>query len=275
MTARANFRELIESTGDDFELDRAALLIAAEEYPALSVETYLTKIDRLAERVDSRLYCDAGPHETLERMTQVLVEEEGFSGNASQYHDPRNSFLNEVLDRHLGIPITLSTLYLEVARRISFDLQAVGYPGHFLVKHASSDEEIVVDPFHGGSILGHEELQSRLNTCFGGRVQHEPKLLRPTSRRMLLFRMLGNLKSIYLRERDSARALAAVERMLLLAPNTLGEQRDRGVLLARLERPLEAVQELARYRQSAPDAPDADDVDALIEQLKTKIGMSN
>jgi regulator of sirC expression with transglutaminase-like and TPR domain len=271
---RASFSELVAS-GDDFALDRAALLIAAEEYHELPIDDYLRKLDALAERVASRLHGDAGPHETLTRMRIVLVDEEGFRGNTEAYYDPRNSFLNDVLDRRTGIPIALSTVYMEVGRRIGFCLQGVGFPGHFLVKHRTASEEIIVDPFHDARILETVDLQRQLDATFGGKIRHEPELLRAITSRELLFRMLSNLKSIYVRERDTERALAAVERMLVLSPDASREHRDRGVLLAQLDRPLEALAGLARYRDLAPDAEDADSVDALREQLKIKVGMCN
>ena len=272
---RASFAEIVQAGGEDFALDRAALLIAAEEYDELSIDSYVEKLDRLAERVASRLHGDAGPHETLTRMRVVLVEEDGFSGNTEEYYDPRNSFLNEVLDRRLGIPIALSTVYMEVGRRIGFCLRGVGFPGHFLIKHCAGSEEIVVDPFHQGRIVADDDLQAQLDKSFGGRVRHESKLLDAITSREVLFRMLSNLKSIYVRSRDAARALAAVERMLVLSPDNSREHRDRGVLLAQTGRPLEALAVLANYRELEPDAEDADSVDSLMEQLKVKIGMSN
>jgi regulator of sirC expression with transglutaminase-like and TPR domain len=272
---RASFTELVQSESGELPLDRAALLIAAEEYVDLSIDCYLAKLDDLAERVGARLHRDAGPYETLARMQIVLVDEEGFTGNTDRYYDPRNSFLNDVLDRRLGIPIALSTVYMEVARRIGFSLHGVGFPGHFLVKHRTESEEIVVDPFHQGRILAEDDLKSRLEASFGGKVRYEPSLLDPLPARELLFRMLSNLKSIYVRSRDTERALAAVERMLVLCPENSREHRDRGVLLAQVGRPLEALAVLATYRELEPDAEDADQVHTLMEQLKVKIGMAN
>jgi regulator of sirC expression with transglutaminase-like and TPR domain len=271
---RASFTELVHGR-DCIPLDRAALLIAAEEYRDLVINTYLTKLDRLAERVAVQRHGDAGPYETLERMRAVLVEEEGFTGNTEEYYDPRNSFLNDVLDRKTGIPIALATVYMEVGRRIDFRLEGIGFPGHFLIKHVTQTEEIIIDPFHEGEVLQREDLQMRLDASFGGRVRHEPTLLRSVTVNELLFRMLSNLKAIYIHTRDPARALAAVERMLVLNPLQSREQRDRGVLLARLDRPYEALSVLARYRELEPDASDANAVDTLMEQLKTKIAMEN
>lgn len=272
---RQRFIELVLNDQTALSLDRAALLIAAEEYGELPIDHYLAKLDSLAERVAKRLHGDAGPYETIDRLRKVLAEEENFTGNADDYYDPRNSFLNEVLDRKTGIPIALSTVYMEVGRRIGFRLEGIGFPGHFLIKHVTTSEEIIVDPFHDGRVLQDDDLQSQLDTQFDGRVRLEPKFLEAVTTRQLLFRMLSNLKAIYVHSRDSERALAAVERMLILAPEQSREQRDRGVLLARLDRPYEALSVLGRYRQQEPTAPDGEDVDTLMEQLKLKIGMSN
>lgn len=271
---RKSFIELVQNE-TAISLDRAALLIAAEEYEELPIDRYVAQLDTLAERVASRLHSDAGPYETIDRLRKVLAEEERFTGNAEEYYDPRNSFLNEVLERKTGIPIALSAVYMEVGRRIGFSLEGIGFPGHFLVKHVTSSEEIIVDPFHGGCVLGDEDLQSRLDSHFRGRVRLGPELLRSVTTRQLLFRMLSNLKAIYVHAQDSERALAAVERMLILAPDQSREQRDRGVLLARLDRPYEALSVLARYREEEPNAADATDVDTLMEQLRLKVGMSN
>ncbi len=273
--ARADFTELVASLEDGFQLDRAALLIAAEEYPELPIDCYVVELDVLAQRVVEKLHPDAGPHEVLRRMRHVLVEQEGFSGNPNDYYDPRNSYLNDVLDRRVGIPIALSTVYLEIARRIGFPLHGVGFPGHFLIKHPGADGDIVIDPFHGGKVLEHRDLECRIQTMFKGRVKNDASLLDPVTPRQLLFRMLGNLKSIYIRAGDSTRALAAVERMILLSPSHHREQRDRGVLLTRLDRPLEALQALALYRKLVPQASDAERVDSMLEDLRRQVGMAN
>lgn len=274
--ARRAFAEIAAQPDESLEMDRASLLIAAEEYPDLLVQKYLERLDQLGQRVSERLYKDAGPHETIARLNQVLFDEEGFKGNKETYYDPRNSYLNEVLDRRLGIPITLSALYMEVGRRIGFALEGVGFPGHFLVKHRiDSRSEIFVDAFSGGQILTKETCQARLNELYDGKLKFRPEFLRTTSRRKMLFRLLNNLKNIYVRRRDMARALAAVERMLLLIPDSSHEVRDRGILLSQLGRPLEALRELVRYRQSSSKRTDREKIDDLIERLKTQVGMSN
>jgi regulator of sirC expression with transglutaminase-like and TPR domain len=208
-------------------------------------------------------------------MREVLADEEGFVGDREHYYDPRNSYLSDVLDRRTGIPIALSIVYLEVARRIGFDLVGVGFPGHFLVKCQSPGGEIILDPFDEGRVLDDAKLQSMLDQSFGGQVRHRPSLLRSVTTRQLLYRMLLNLKHIYLRCNDTGRALAAVERMLLVDPTQHDEHRDRGVLLAGLDRPLESLRSLARYRELVPDADDGPRVDSIMEDLRVRVGMDN
>jgi regulator of sirC expression with transglutaminase-like and TPR domain len=260
---------------DAIEIDRGALLIAAEEYPDLWMDEYLDKLDLLAHRVQSLLYTDAGPHETLARLNQVLFEEEGFRGDNKEYYDPRNSYLNEVVDRRIGIPITLSALYGEVARRVGFRLEGVGFPGHFLLKHEMEQGEILVDPFDRGKILTHDDCRAKLKESFQGKLEFHPHQLARTSPRQMLLRVLGNLKSIYVNRRDHPRALAAVERMLLLVSDSPPEIRDRGILLSGVGRPLEGVGELARYLRLKPDAGDRERVESIMDRLRLQIGMAN
>ena len=274
-SVRRAFRSLVERPREIEELDRAALLIAAEEYPDLPIDAYRIELDGLAARVRERIPNDAGPQAIVEHLREVLAAEEGFTGDREHYYDPRNSYLSDVLDRRKGIPIALSTVYMEVGRRIGFELEGVGFPGHFLVKRETAQGAVVLDPFHDGRTLDSDELQSLLNRNFGGNVQHRPSMLRSVTSRQLLYRMLGNLKHIYLRDGDARRALAAVERMLVVDPKQHGEHRDRGVLLARLERPIEGLKALSHYRVLAPDADDAEKVDAIMDDLRLRVGMDN
>ena len=260
---------------DAIEIDRGALLIAAEEYPDLWIDEYLDKLEGFAQRVLNLLYKDAGPHETLARLNQVLFEEESFRGDSKEYYDPRNSYFNEVIDRRIGIPITLSAVYGEVARRVGFRLQGVSFPGHFLLKHEMEEGEIIIDPFHRGQILTHDDCRARLKDSSQGKLEFRPQQLASTSSRLMLFRILGNLKSIYVNRREHPRALAAVERMLLLVPDSPPEVRDRGILLSGVGRPLEGVGELARYLRLKPDAGDRERVEGIMDRLRLQVGMAN
>ncbi len=275
MSARDDFAQMAAREDDAIEIDRGALLIAAEEYPDLWMDEYLDKLEGFAQRVRNLLFKDAGPRETLARLNQVLFEEESFRGDSREYYDPRNSFLNEVIDRRIGIPITLSAVYGEVARRVGFRLQGVSFPGHFLLKHDMEEEEIIIDPFHRGQILTHDDCRARLKDSSQGKIEFHPQLLAGTSPRLMLFRILGNLKSIYVNRREHQRALAAVERMLLLVPDSPPEVRDRGILLSGVGRPLEGVGELARYLRLKPDAGDRERVEGIMDRLRLQVGMAN
>jgi regulator of sirC expression with transglutaminase-like and TPR domain len=199
-------------------LARGALLIAKEEYPDLSVDLYLSRFADLAR--EAARWVDAGANtvEKIQNLSQFLFEQQHFAGNRDSYGDPRNSFLNEVLDRKLGLPITLSVVYLEVGRRAGLKLEGVSFPGHFLVKAIDDQGELVIDPFNDGAILDLEQLRSRLNQVYGQPVELHPAMLQAATSRQILSRMLRNLKNVYVAASDWTRAMAALVRMLFLEP---------------------------------------------------------
>jgi regulator of sirC expression with transglutaminase-like and TPR domain len=249
-------------------LAEAALLIAQEEYPDLDSSGYLDRLDRMADAVDKRLRKEVGPRSILQALNQYVFDDIRFKGNSEDYYDPRNSFLNEVLDRRTGIPITLSTVYLEVGWRLGMPLHGVGFPGHFLVKHSSPEGDIVIDPFHQGQILTQEDCQSRLNHSYGGRVQFRQSLLAAATKREILIRILTNLKGIYVTAKDHRRALAATERILLIDPGLNREIRDRGVLRMQLHQTSQGIADLERYLTVNPQAEDAEGVRARLREWR-------
>ncbi len=267
-SARSRFAALVLGAEAELPLAEAALLIAAEEYPQLLPEPYLRRLDLLAERVHDRLSDETAPLVLLQELSRVLFQEEGFRGNTEEYYDPRNSFLNDVLDRRVGIPITLSVVYLEVGWRLGLPLEGVNFPGHFLVRYQGEALRILVDPFQGGELRFEGDAQALLDRVYGGSVNLVPEYLRPAARKDILVRILANLKGIYLNGHDDVRALAAVERLQLLRPGEPEELRDRGMILARLGRPAEARAELERYLERAPGAPDRRRVELLLERLR-------
>jgi regulator of sirC expression with transglutaminase-like and TPR domain len=271
---RAQFAALIERP--EIPLAEAALNVAAEEYPGLDVPSYLRRIDALGERVREQLGEGLGALRTLQALRTVL-RAEGFRGNDEQYYDPRNSFLNEVLDRKLGIPITLSVLTIEVARRAGLRLQGVGFPGHFLVRcpgQPGLPGDIYVDAFNGWELLGAEECTARFKAALHGKT-FDPGFLDPVDSRHILSRLLHNLKRIYVEKADDVRALWVVDRLLLLAPGDLEERRDRGLVSARLGGTAAAVRDLQAYVQGNPGASDADDVRALLRELGGRTSLLN
>jgi regulator of sirC expression with transglutaminase-like and TPR domain len=266
-SARARFARLVAAPDDAVDLARGALLIAAEEYPQLAAEPYLQRLDVFAERVHDRLSEESAPLVVLQELSRVLFEEEGFRGNAGAYYEARNSFLNDVLDRRLGIPITLSVVYLEVGWRLGLPLEGVNFPGHFLVRYSGEALRLLVDPFNMGLIRFEADAQELLDRVYGGTVPLQPGYLRPASRRDILARILSNLKGIYFNQHDDVRALAAIDRALLLRPDDAEEVRDRGLVLARLGRPDEAAPELERYLQLQPEAGDGPRIRLLLQEL--------
>jgi regulator of sirC expression with transglutaminase-like and TPR domain len=259
--------EVVSRPESRIDLAVGALLIAKEEYPQLRIEPYLRRLDLLAERVRDRLASETAPTVVLEELCRVLFEQEGFRGNEDAYYDPRNSFLNDVLDRRLGIPITLGIITLEVGLRVGLPLSGINFPGHFLVRYEGDIARLLIDPFDCGRIRWEDEAQALLDRVYGGMVRMRPDFLRPANRSDILARVLTNLKSIYLNTRDDARALSAVDRILVIRPAAPMEHRDRGLLLARTGRRGEAVSELERYLEFTPQAPDGDRIRALIREL--------
>ncbi|HEX6309289.1 MAG TPA: transglutaminase-like domain-containing protein [Longimicrobiales bacterium] len=267
-SARARFADAVRLPEPELDLARAALLIAAEEYPQLAPEPYLRRLDELSERVRDRLWNETAPVVVLQELSRVLFEEESFRGNRMEYYDPRNSFLNDVIDRRLGIPITLSIVYLEIGWRLGLPLHGVNFPGHFLVRHAGEAMQLLIDPFQGGMLRFEDETQDLLDHVYGGSVRMQPEFLRVANRHDILVRLLSNLKGNYLNRRDDARALAAIERILLVRPESADDERDRGIVLTRLGREREAAVALLRYLDLVPDAPDTARVRLLLDQLE-------
>src|SRR2546423_64527 len=218
-TSRRLLRRFIAQ--EPIDLARAALAVAREEYPDLDEGRYLGLLDRLADGVQAGLPAGAIPERRVGRMNAYLFHELGFCGNQADYYDPRNSFLNEVLDRRTGIPLTLCVVYMEVGRRCGLRVEGIGFPGHFLCKVQLEGGELVVDPFHRGQLLGLEEIKRRLAAAVGDQVKFDPRILRAARPREILVRMLQNLRSVHSEKNDMPRALSAVDRLLLLAPGNI------------------------------------------------------
>lgn len=265
------FAALVGQEVEDERIDlvRASLTIAQTEYPNLDANAYCKRIEELARRV-KRLVPDLGdPSESITALNQVLFEEEGFRGNGEDYYDPHNSFLNDVLDRKLGIPITLAVVYMEVARRVGFPLVGVGMPGHFLLKHYDVEgREILIDPFNRGSILSAKDCQRALDEIYGGQMPLQPEFLMAVSRRQVLVRMLNNLKSIYLSGRNFRKALPIVDLILAIYPRSPEDVKQRALLRWSLGQTRGALADLDDYLKMSPDASDADEIRQTAASLR-------
>lgn len=269
--ARRQFAEIVAGPDESVDLAQAALLIACEEYPGLDVDRYLRRMEDLAASVALRAV-GGGRGAGLRALHEVLFEEEGFHGNADDYYDPRNSFLNDVLERRLGIPISLSIVAMEVGRRLGVHLTGIAFPGHFLL--AAADRHTYLDPFHGGIEVDDATLLHRLGQLArqAGRPAPEltrvpPDFLTPAAPATILARVLRNLVRIYVERADDARGLAAVDLLLVLTPDGVNELRTRGLLYERLGCPAAAVADFRRYLELAPGAPDASAIELRAAKL--------
>lgn len=271
MTPAERWKEIAAGPEEEIDLVEAALLIAAHEYPGLDILACIGRLEELGTELKRRLRRDISPTETVIALNRYLFDELGFSGNTQDYYDPRNSFLNDVLDRRLGIPLTLSIVYVEVGRRLGLALHGVSFPGHFLVKCAVRDGVIVLDPYERGASLSLEDLQQRLRVLRGG-TPPPPEVARhmlaAAGKKDVLARMLRNLKSIYLERRDPGRALAAADRIIALEPRAADEYRDRAALYLELECFRAALSDFHNYLMLKPGADDAQVVQRRVVELQ-------
>src|SRR5207249_12081786 len=195
------------------------------------------------------------------KINTLLFETLGFRGNTDDYYDPRNSFFNDVLDRRVGIPITLSTVYLEVTRRLKFPIVGVGMPGHFIVKFADRDDEFFLDPFERGKILTREDCQLKLHEMYGDSLEFHDRLLGRVTNRQILVRMLNNLKLIYLKAQAFDKTLATVDMMLMVDPDDIEQFRDRGLIRLQLRQFGGAARDLDHYLRNARNCQDREEVE--------------
>jgi len=227
---RQLFAEVMNRPENRLDLGRAALLIASEEYPGLDILRYVAKLEAMAAAVRREIEGTDDPVVKIDHLNRYLFLERGFRGNSQEYYDPRNSFLNDVLDRRLGIPITVSIVYMEVGRRVGMPLRGVGMPGHFIVKYASPDGDIYIDPFNKGRVLSREACEELIEQVYGEPVPFQETFLATVTKKQILARMLMNLKAIYIHTKDYLKALSVVERLLIIEPDAEQEVKDRAAL---------------------------------------------
>jgi regulator of sirC expression with transglutaminase-like and TPR domain len=266
-----DFRLAVGRPEEEIDLGRAALAMARCDYPDLDVGAYLARIDQVAAASTARLGAEPDIYRSIAALNYVFFQELGFHGNRENYFDPKNSYLNEVLDRKIGIPISLSVLYMEVARRIGLTLYGVGFPGHFLLKYRSNNEEILIDPFNQGEIRSRESLETMLHRSYGGKIAFDAGFLETTPKKQILRRMLNNLKVIYLRQGDLIRGLSVVERLNVLDPASAEDIRDRGLIYLQLECFKQALEDLESYLRFAPHAEDANAVREQVAMLTKQV----
>ena len=270
-------RQIVSGPDEDISLAEAALLIAGHGYPDLNVAAYLSRIEELAYMLRLRIDEDDSVPERISALNQFLFGELGFAANSDDYYDPRNSFLNEVLERRTGIPITLSVIYMELGRKVGLPLQGVSFPGHFLVKCAVPEGAVVLDPYSGGISLGLPDLQKRLREVQGGEVSRAivAELLVSASNKEIIVRLLRNLKAIYLREQKLDKALPIMNWIIATMPEQTPELRDRGMIYQELECPRAALTDFETYLQLSPGSDDAGDMRERIIELRKEVARLN
>ena len=270
-------RQIVSGPDEAISLAEAALLIAGHESPDLPVSSYLSRMEELAHMLSTRIGEGASALERIAELNQFLFGDLGFAPNSDDYYDPRNSFLNEVLERRTGIPITLSVIYIELGRKIGLPLQGVSFPGHFLVKCAVPDGAVVLDPYSGGISLGLQDLQKRLREVRGGEVSRAvvAELLVSASNKEIIVRLLRNLKAIYLRERDLDKALPIMDWIVAMVPEQAPELRDRGMIYQELECPRAALADFEAYLERSPEWEDAGEIRDRIVELRKEVARLN
>jgi regulator of sirC expression with transglutaminase-like and TPR domain len=271
---RAEFEQALSAGSGSIDLARAALLIAAEEEGSVDVQHYMSILHQWGDQARKLILESA--EDPLTVFDRFFFDELGFHGNEQNYFDPRNSFLNRVIDRRTGIPITLSIVYMEVGRRAGLQIEGVGMPGHFIVSVYSGpdDTKTFVDPFHG-TLLDRVECQQLLDNLFDSRVSLREEHLRSVSEQEILVRMLGNLKAIYVRYGLRRKAISIIERILLLEPNSVLEVKDRGILRARCGDPARAIRDLEIYLKAQPEAEDSIEIANEVKRLKIGLASLN
>jgi regulator of sirC expression with transglutaminase-like and TPR domain len=284
MEARASsevlqaFAALVHSGIEDERIDmlRAALTFARIEYPHLDSDPYVSQIEALARRVSEKIDDPGDPAQCIAALNYVLFDEEMFRGNTADYYNPRNSFINDVLDRRLGIPITLALLYMEVARRAGFQLFGVGMPGHFMLKHYDIDgRSYFIDAFERGSVLSEEDCRHKIESIHAGQITLHPEFLLIVTRRQMLTRMLNNLRAIYLSRRDFRRAVQVVDLILVIYPRSPQDVKQRAALRYNLDDYKGALNDFEEYVKMAPDASDAEEIRQTALGLRRSMARMN
>jgi regulator of sirC expression with transglutaminase-like and TPR domain len=272
------FAALVSPEIEDEQIDllTTSLTIAKLEYPQLDVSMYRQKVSSIAETVKARVNRSDDSLETLAIINEVLFGDEGFRGNVSDYYDPKNSFFNDVLDRKLGIPITLSVLYIEVARRAGVPVFGVGMPGHFLLKFYEIDgRELFLDAYNSGRLLSPEDCQEKLTEIYNGQIPLDAKFLTPVGKRQILTRMLNNLRSIYMTNRLLKKALAVIDLILVIYPRSADDVKQRAMLRYQLGFLHGAADELDEYVKMAPEASDAEEMKQTAMAIRRTIALMN
>lgn len=262
-----NLIAIAHCSEEEIDLAWVALLLAATNCPGLDIAQEIAVLDSLAAGAAQR-FCDRrDPLFCINTLSEYIFDEVGFRGNNDDYYDPRNSYLNEVLTRRVGIPITLSLVYIEVGRRLDIPLLGVGMPGHFMVRHCDIDD-LFVDPFHGGILLTEKECVERVMQVTQADVEWDSRYLAPIGNLEFISRMVRNLKGAYLQLQDYVRAARMIDWLLEVYPDATQDRRDRGIVRYQLGNYADALDDLRGYLASQLPIGDAEVVGRLIAHIE-------
>lgn len=255
------------------DLAEIALLLARDEFPNLDVEAHLNELNAMAREVQP--YMRGHLAHQVQGLCRYVFHEMGFRGNQRDYYDPRNSYFNQVLERRVGIPITLSAIVMAIGQRVGMQIAGIGLPGHFIVMAQSPREEILIDPFHGGRILSHQDCELLVEQATGVAAEASALKLEPLPLGLIVVRMLGNLKSIYWKNHDWTRSARIIERLRQISPHDVQLRRDLGLCHVHGAHPGKAIDHLRAYLDTAPDADDADAIRAFLRGAMDSIAQWN
>ena len=272
---RDDFARAVGRPEPVLDLARIALLVAAESDARVDVDSQIHTLESWAAELSARLDPGWNNLQKLARLRSFVFEDLGFRGDSKDYFSPSNSLLNQVMERRLGVPLTLSIIFMELGWRVGIPFEGVGFPGHFLVRLPGEPRDLVLDPFNHGRTMHEEDCRRLLDEVTGGRLEFDGRLLASVTKRDIITRLLRNLKGAYLRSNQDEGALAAVERLLLIHPEEMDEVRDRGLLLFRLQRFSPALDALNAYIAARPDAPDRDNIAQHVISLKQLLASLN
>jgi regulator of sirC expression with transglutaminase-like and TPR domain len=262
-----NFQQEVSQKDEDIDLLKAALFLAQAEYVDLELSIYINLLDRIAESIAKTLPETRYPLKVIKAINKYLFEELGFYGNTEDYYNPKNSYINEVLDRGTGIPISLSVVYLEIAKRIDFPMVGIGMPGHFLIGLKFEDVGFFIDVFNNGEIIFDRDCEDRLSQIYQQPMKLEARFIEPVTNRQILARMLTNLKYIYINIRELNKALRIADGIVMLYPDNPREIRDRGLLYYQLSEWQQAISDLNFYLKMCPYAEDSDKIRSLLDKI--------
>jgi regulator of sirC expression with transglutaminase-like and TPR domain len=283
------FARIVALDDDHIDLGEAALLIAKDEYPNLDVKKYLKRLDLMAQHLKEVIGNQTDPKTVIKLINKYLFEELGFEGNRQEHADPKNSFLNDVLDRKKGLPITLSLIYIELARRLKLPIYGVGLPLHFIVKYKTADniadnkaikdikdiKDIYIDPYNFGAILSEADCKSKVSELYVGKVEFKKEFLDVVSKKQILVRMLNNLRAIYYSRAEYRKLEQVVKRILLITPDSPEDTKLMGFLRYGTSDYPRALWYFKRYLHLEPNALDADQIRRYIEHSKRNLAELN